>query len=199
MFKGILRESFKYSLPSLIIILIAIIAVRIAYCIERKKKIYIYREYWNLFAICYLILFYDLVTRVDINTYSGVNLIPFAEIFRYSFESKMFYYNVMGNIIMFIPFGFIVATYLKPKKIWPHLTIGFIVSLTIESVQRNIGRSFDIDDILLNTIGCVIGYILYLLFIRIYKKLPLKFKTVWFNNLFCLFVTVIIGVIIIFI
>lgn len=198
MLKGLLKDSLQYSLPSLVIILITIIVIRVAYSIETKKKFLLYREYWNLFAISYLILFYDLVTRADINNYSGVNLIPFAEIFRYSFESKLFYYNVIGNIMMFIPIGFIVSSYLKPKKVWPNLIIGIIVSLTIESVQLNIGRSFDIDDIILNTIGCVIGYLSYLLFSRLYQKLPKVFKTTWFNNTLCILISVIAVILLLF-
>ena len=57
-----------------------------------------------------------------------------------------------------------------------------IVSFTIELVQLNIGRTFDIDDIILNTIGGMLGYFLYRLLENIKVKLPKIFKTEGFIN-----------------
>ena len=47
----------------------------------------------------------------------------------------------------------------------------------------NIGRSFDIDDILLNLIGGIIGHIIYILFSKFNDKLPNILKKEWVYNI----------------
>jgi len=115
---------------------------------------------------------YELLTRTEINNISGYNLVPFTEIFRYDIGSMNFYFNVVGNIAIFIPFGYFISNYIKPKRLLPILLVSAVSSATIEFVQLCIGRSFDIDDILLNTVGAIIGFLLYVSFNAIKKFLP---------------------------
>ena len=190
---NILKNSIVNIWPSLVIILVTIISIRFAYLKINKIKFDFYKEFWTLFSVFYLLLLYELVTRVDYNTLGGgINITPFAEIMRYKITSEYFLLNVIGNIALFIPFGYIISKYIKSKNILYILLIAICVSTTIEIVQLNIGRSFDIDDILLNTIGCSIGYILYLIFNKLYKYLPNIIKTKLFNNLLCIGILVII-------
>lgn len=190
---NILKNSIVNIWPSLVIILVTIISIRFAYLKINKIKFDFYKEFWTLFSVFYLLLLYELVTRVDYNTLGGgINITPFAEIMRYKITSEYFLLNVIGNIALFIPFGYIISKYIKPKNILYILLIALCVSTTIEIVQLNIGRSLDIDDIILNTIGCTIGYILYLIFNNLYKYLPNIFKSKVFNNLLCLIILVII-------
>jgi glycopeptide antibiotics resistance protein len=107
-------------------------------------------------------------------TYVGINLIPFASI-RQSLHH--FYWlvpvrNIGGNIALFIPFGFFASCYsstLRPKTI---VIVGFLLSLCIEIVQLFFVpfRSFDIDDILLNTFGTAIGVLLFRLLDQLMAK-----------------------------
>ena len=109
-------------------------------------------------------------------------------------NSKMFYLTVFGNIALFIPFGFIVASYGKSRKVWSNILVVILVSSTIEYVQLKIGRCFDIDDIILNTVGGIIGFLLYRLFKKIYSHLPEIFKGKGFNNLLCVVIIIFIGI-----
>ena len=68
------------------------------------------------------------------------------------------------------------------KKLKPAIILTVIVSLTIECVQLNIGRTFDIDDIILNTIGGIIGSMIYIIVEKISYKAPKIFKTDGFIN-----------------
>lgn len=100
-----------------------------------------------------------MVTYKDINPYwvtSNYHL--FKEITRYKLFSKMFFSQVVGNMLIFIPYGMYITYYLDLKYIYLILVLTFITSLTIELIQVKIGRAFDIDDILLNNIGSIIGY-----------------------------------------
>ena len=176
--------------PSLVIVAITLITIRLAYLKNHRSSFCFHKEFWSLLSIIYMLLLYQMVTRVDINVSSGINLVPFTEILRYDINSELFIYNVFGNVALFLPFGFIVASYIKPKKFWTNMFIAIIVSGTIEVVQLNIGRSFDIDDIILNTVGCIIGFLIYVGMKAAARHLPNFLKSDWFNNLICIIITI---------
>ncbi len=189
----IFKTSLLSNWPSLVIITVSMACIRFAYLRNHRDSSKFYREFWGFVGVIYLLLLYQLVTRVDINEAGGMNLVPFAELTRYKVGSRLFYYNVIGNIAMFIPFGYIIASYIKPKKMWTNLIISAIVSTTIEYVQLNIGRSFDIDDIILNTFGGVLGFLLYIGFSAILRHLPGVFKSDWLNNLICIIISALVA------
>lgn len=70
--------------------------------------------------------------------------------------------NILGNIIMFIPFGFLGWCYPKYQNL-RILLLDFIVAITIVESMQYFTRLgvFDIDDILLNTFGVILGYLGY--------------------------------------
>lgn len=172
--------------PMLILITVVLITLRLSYLIINHKKIVIYKELLSLSFIIYIILLFELVTNTDFESYSN-NFIPFKEIFRYSLNSKLFYRNVIGNIIIFLPFGFLTSYYCKLEKRWyVSLLITFITSFTIEIIQMGIGRSFDVDDILLNVLGGIVGYIIYLIANKGFKRYSDKFKNNLLLNILCI-------------
>ena len=136
--------------------------------------------------VVYVLILFQLLTDAEINTISGLNLVPFTEMFRYEIGSTLFYSNVIGNILVFLPFGYFVSYYVKAFRISHIVIISAISSLTVELVQLQIGRSFDIDDILLNVVGAVCGFLLYISFHAIQKHLPKFFQSDLFYNLICL-------------
>lgn len=168
--------------PTLVIFIVILSVLRITYLINNKAKFELYRELMSLLSIIYILLMFELVTYKDMNVPSGMNLTPFKEIFRYEIGSKLFFQQVLGNIIIFIPFGFFASYYIKTKKyIYPFIVILFSSGI-IEVVQYYLGRSFDVDDIILNFIGGTIGYLLYTLMIRMKKHLPSFLQKNWFYN-----------------
>ena len=92
---------------------------------------------------------------------------------------------------MFIPFGLFVAYLLKTRKVLPTLFITIVTSSVIEYTQLKIGRTFDIDDILLNLIGGFIGYFIYLMFNVFESHLPDFFSSTLFKNLLTILLLVI--------
>lgn len=100
-----------------------------------------------------------------INTgYWGISLIPFATIRSYIKYSGLFHalLNILGNVILFIPIGFIfpliLIRYRDLKRI---AVLSISISLFIEFIQFFVGRSCDIDDLILNFIGGIIGYTIF--------------------------------------
>ena len=96
------------------------------------------------------------------------NLIPFREIKRYlAYPEILGTYavitNLAGNIIGFLPFGAILPVLKRSvRSFWKILLLSFEFSAVIEVTQliTKVG-CFDVDDIILNTVGGVLGYILF--------------------------------------
>lgn len=100
-----------------------------------------------------------------------LNLIPFHSITDYiqHFSAGTALEEILGNVVAFIPIGFLVPIlwrkFRAPKKI---LLLSLLVSVGIETVQlieslavRYPVRSVDIDDVILNFAGGVLGYLLF--------------------------------------
>ena len=95
--------------------------------------------------------------------------------------------NIIGNILLFMPFGLFVTAYLDVRTVFPTVILTFISSVSVEVVQKVIGRVFDVDDIILNVIGGFIGYIIYSLSDSIGDTMPKIFKSTWFLNILSIF------------
>lgn len=194
--KSIMAAYFVDVWPIITIITVITCSLRIAYLIKNKEKFCFYKEIFMLLFIIYVMCLFEIVTLQDYN-YGLSNYIPFKEIFRYEIGSRLFIKNIIGNILLFLPYGYFTADYLKSKKILPVCFLTMLVSLTIEFVQLNIGRTFDIDDVILNTLGGMCGYLLYRLIERIKDRLPNIFKTEGFINFFVILI-LIIGILYLF-
>lgn len=83
----------------------------------------------------------------------------------YSYKLNSFE-NLVGNIVVFIPFGFLFPYVIKRgRNFLVMLFHAFLLVLGIEVFQLfSAFGAFDVDDILLNCFGAVIGYLFYLIF-----------------------------------
>jgi len=161
--------------PMMILFSIVAIVLRFVTNIYSHSKFDFYHDLKALVYVLYCFLLFVLVTTNDFQSYSN-NFIPFREIFRYkNIHDPLFIWNVQGNIILFIPFGFIIADLINLKSgkhnIWLTMLVSFITSISIEIIQMFIGRSFDIDDIILNLLGAIIGHLVFRLFHWIFNHL----------------------------
>lgn len=161
MIKQAIMEVLPDVWPMLIIITVIISSLRITYLITKHKKFLLHKEIIYLLAIIYILCLFHVVTFQDVN-YGESNFVPFKEIFRYSIGSHKFMRNVLGNIVLFIPFGFLSSYLLKNRKLGVVTILTLIASGTIETVQYYIGRVFDIDDIILNLLGGITGFLIYI-------------------------------------
>lgn len=190
MLRQTIMEVFEDIWPMLLIFSVVLISIRVAYLYINKKDFVIYRELLSLFFILYILCLFHIVTFQDV-TWSTSNFIPFKEIFRYEIGSRLFFKNVIGNIILFLPYGFFISQFVKTKKIQIITFLVFIASFTIEITQLAIGRVFDIDDIILNIIGGIIGFSLYRLTDIVREKLPKFLKNELFYNIIFLLLIII--------
>jgi glycopeptide antibiotics resistance protein len=107
----------------------------------------------------------------------SINIIPFAEMFRgfhlnhfsFAFMIRHLESNLVGNILLLLPLGFFLPTlWTKLRSFKRTLLIGILSSLSIETAQYifaylglSIGRASDIDDVILNSIGVIFGYLVF--------------------------------------
>ena len=101
-----------------------------------------------------------------------VNLIPFVNLLDYESKRELLL-NLIGNSTMFIPTGILTPLlFRKTDRFWKVAFMGFLISLTIELLQLPFAvRASDVDDLILNTVGCMAGYgILQLIRLRNLKK-----------------------------
>lgn len=180
---SIINNVIDSTWPMILVSVVVISCLRITYLIKNRSHFTLYKELFILTSIIYVLMLFQIVTGQDVVSWSTNNFIPFREIFRYEIGSRLFIKNVLGNILLFLPYGFFASYYLKEEK--PHLIVflTLIGSLTIETVQMSIGRVFDVDDILLNTLGGTIGFYIYLIIIKITKKVPSFMKNELFLNI----------------
>ncbi|NLW79177.1 MAG: VanZ family protein [Ruminococcaceae bacterium] len=105
-------------------------------------------------------------------SWQDINLIPFTTIAGY-FTAGLdtrFVVNIVANVLMFSPLGFCLPLlWRRWQSALKTIGLGLGFSVLIECTQLFIGRSVDVDDVILNTLGVAIGYGLYALF---RKKLP---------------------------
>lgn len=129
-----------------------------------------------LIVLTYFMFFSDGFGRSGHEGYA-YNLVLFKEIKRfYTYREllgmKSFLINTVGNVVCFMPFGFILPLISRRGGKWYNtFLLSFLLSLGIETVQLvfKVG-SFDVDDMFLNTMGGVIGYICVALFRYVRRK-----------------------------
>ena len=88
-----------------------------------------------------------------------VNLLPLVNLFDYESKRNLLL-NVIGNAAMFIPSGIVLPfVYKRLNSFWKVLLVGIGISLCIEMIQLPFSvRATDIDDLILNAIGVIVGY-----------------------------------------
>lgn len=95
--------------------------------------------------------------------YDSMNLVPFIDVLNGRGD---FIRQVVLNVIMTIPFGFLLPLVKKNVKLLKIIFYTFLLSLSIELLQPLINgvRSSDITDLITNVVGGIIGYVIYLIF-----------------------------------
>lgn len=179
-----IKNVMEFTWPMILICILTLTSIRITDIIKNKKPFILHKEIFMLLFLIYILCMFQVVTFEDQSLYiAGNNLIPFKEIMRYKLGSHLFFKNVIGNIVLFIPYGIFVSLYTKLDKPFHAFCLVLFASVTVEITQLAIGRVFDIDDIILNSIGGLIGYWIYRVITTIYDSLPKIFKSTWFLNI----------------
>lgn len=149
---------------------------------KREKKELI--RFWNCFffglyllLLVYLMFFSEELGRSMLEGEYHYNLIPFLEIRRYlryrrQIGTLRVLWNLAGNVIGFIPFGMMLPVVLRKNiGFWKVCLLSFELTLFIEISQLvlRVG-SCDVDDMILNTLGGCLGYVVYRVMTRLKER-----------------------------
>ena len=184
---AVIRYLFRMA-PFMLIALPVVLAVRIFLCRSRKKAgipVRTAHEVGLLAFAVYLVGLASLTVLPIIRWQEGglsfelygrgnLNLIPFRIFFdslcmASQGDTTYFLINFLGNIATFLPIGFFPMLLFSRMTVKKASAVGFCASLFIEVCQIAIQRGCDVDDLLLNTLGALLGALLY-------RLLSLKWK-----------------------
>ncbi len=192
-----IKNVINLTWPTLVIVLSIIIILRLTYIFKSERKsMVLHEELFNLLFLAYLIVLFELVTSQDLPG-GGTNFMPFREILRYDYGTRSFYKQVFGNILMFVPLGYYATSYCKIKNLGTITLVSLLASSVIETVQHFIGRTFDIDDIILNVVGGIVGFLLYTGLSAIKNHLPKFMQKDWIYNVISILIIALIVIYII--
>jgi len=117
--------------------------------------------------VFYFLLISEIYGRTGEMQEYHYNLILFKEIKRFwNYRNQLGIFatatNLLGNVLIFLPFGFFMAMASKYRSFLSTVIYSFALSLTIELSQlfMKVG-CFDVDDLLLNTIGGMMGFVAF--------------------------------------
>lgn len=121
-----------------------------------------------IILLAYFLFFSERYGRTTSTEEYRYNLTLFKEVKRFIMYRKViglesFLVNIIGNVFAFAPFGFVLPIISRDNRKFLNVTfLSFEFSLTIELIQLlfKVGI-FDVDDILMNTVGGLIGYLCF--------------------------------------
>ena len=132
-----------------------------------------YRILGKILFVLYIIFVFYFLLISEIYGRTGemqeyhYNLVLFREIKRFwNYRRQLGIFatatNLLGNVLIFLPFGFFMAMASKYRSFLSTLVYSFALSLTVEISQlfMKVG-CFDVDDLVLNTIGGMLGFITF--------------------------------------
>lgn len=132
-----------------------------------------YRILGKILFVLYIIFVFYFLLISEIYGRTGemqdyhYNLVLFKEIKRFwNYRRQLGIFatatNLLGNVLVFLPFGFFMAMASKYRSFLSTVTYSLALSLTVEISQlfMKVG-CFDVDDLLLNTLGGMLGFIAF--------------------------------------
>ncbi len=131
---------------------------------------------WAVFVLYLGFLLKMLLFSRPLGSEHSLNLIPFASISDYVFRGsavvqRFAAVNVIGNIVAFVPLGAYLPLVRRKTGIWTNLLVVVSVSVTVEIIQGVFGLGVsDIDDVMLNTLGGLIGILFLTLLRRLLRR-----------------------------
>ena len=177
---GTVLAYFLQALPIACVVGMVFIIARILFFKAKNRKIIFVEETIKTLFACYITGLLSLVVlpvNFWLKVYDGIffgwwgelgsffslgefNLVPAivkimkGELVLGSWVKEM----LVGNILMFVPFGFFLPFITKKVSQKNIFLIAAVVPLVVEVFQLLLGRSFDVDDLICNFVGIIAGY-----------------------------------------
>ena len=154
----------RFLLYSLVDVLsAAVVAVPLVWLFQRFRG----ERGWGRYVLSGLFVLYlcEMFDVVGIPAIQYIRWEPNISLIPFSDETGWLGVQRVLNAVMFAPFGFLLPVLWRGCRKWSVTTLaGFLLSLTIEILQMFCFRATDVDDLLMNTMGALLGYFLAWLF-----------------------------------
>lgn len=172
-----------YIMPTPQFLFILCVSVIMYLLIERLIKRF---KYHNVVVIIGLIIYFLIVVlstvieRSESSVSLGYCLIPFETYRRGIYENTEFFREAYMNVVIFVPFGLLYSSFdskVVQRKLWIIVVFAFAFSSFVEVYQfiSNTGYA-EVDDVIHNTFGVIIGLLVFKLFNLLFDILSLKVK-----------------------
>ncbi|WP_081801794.1 VanZ family protein [Priestia veravalensis] len=175
-----LLRAFGGFIPFFLLVSFIVLTVFIAIKLLRNKKSNKKFSFRELVVDCGIII--SLIAVFFVTNFSTLlpgivvfdrqyNFVPFIDIYimlKNSVSLDLVFRNILLNICLFVPFGFLI-TFKIQNKLLKVTLLGFLLSFLMEFLQYVVprGRIADINDIITNSLGVIIGYLLA----KLYQKI----------------------------
>lgn len=192
----------KSELPYLLIVIVCCILIRVFYFLVTRhsnnlvlqgksdamnKKTTILHELGILVFIIYIITLFFITISLTlqfekINTKESINIIPVNNLVEFIQNAvktgnlSIVELKVFGNILLLMPMGFFIPLLWSLKDDLYAVLFGLLVSISIEIGQLYLGLGADVDNLILNSLGALLGYLVYSVCYKAFPKIPKKFK-----------------------
>lgn len=169
-----------YLLFSILFLVFAVLPLCFLFLFKSEKKLKI--------AFSILLFLYILIICVgvftDVKVKKVVTIKPYSipESAEKFFSFKLFTHNkkdILLNLSMFVPFGFFISCLFNKFRVLKTLSVGVVSSIFIEIVQYFLPtvRTAQLTDIILNSISCLIGAVVFVLIFSLKNKIHKKKTT----------------------
>ena len=149
---------------------------------KKKKRIVILLFLLYLLGLFYVTCFGQRMENITDGS-PRYNLKPFQEILRFwnhrdIVGNRRMFLNIFGNILIFVPLGAFICAVPKKTNIIVCFFLSAFTSLLIETLQFCFKLGcFDVDDLILNTAGGLLGYILYAMVRGIVRRIRFESRS----------------------
>lgn len=143
---------------------------------RRKHGFHLMTALYFIIIICMCVTRFNIIMTIiggPITHIDAVNLLPFHGI-RENLEygRKPISWDMLDNMVMFVPIGIIYCYYQKNFSVYKAMALSFSTTLLIECAQFVLKTGVvDIDDLIINTLGGLIGILLYAILRELSKRM----------------------------
>lgn len=175
-----IKKLIEMAVPSAAVVIIVTVACVIAHFLFHKKLNMKRIIPYTLMAVYLFVLLVTAVFEREWNTFDmpRMNLMPLYDLRRDVVRPERAALMIALNTLVFIPWGVLLPVLYKPfRKFRWILAAGFGLSLAIEVTQL-IGKMgiFETDDLIFNTLGTILGFLLYKLCVILFQSKTSKME-----------------------
>ncbi len=176
-----LKESMVYLLSTILFLILYTFVSE-----KKRKKGEIYIPCSHYMGLWMLVLYLTLIFSSTVSPVYGflrepypvINLLPFKAWMKIgeeglsSAERRSYLLDCAINVVMFVPLGFLLPfLWRRYKKALRVVLLGFYLAVMIELLQLFLARTTDIDDIINNTIGTSLGFVIFAIVARLSRRI----------------------------